>query len=503
MLAAIAIVVVGMLLGLRQVNQFPAFTHAWAQADRYSIVVGFQNNGYDFFHPETLLYNKQFPGWWEVDSENTVTAVDFPIHEYVVALLMAVLGTDAPWVFRGFTLLVSLIGLCFLYLMARRLTDDFIKALLVTLVAMTSPLYVFYFNNYLPSAPALALALVGLWAYVRYFQEGRVGQWNLSVALLALSALVRTSFVVPLVAVCAFELLRILRHESGLRHRWQAPLVAAVAILGYMGWNAHLRADNGSLFLNLLMPPRSWEDVQTVFDEIHWHWRFEYFSRLQHWIVAVACVAAVVLLSIRRRRSNRLSLGWLAGIWWLGEVCFFVAMFRQYQNHDYYFLDSFFLPVLFTFILALRALPAVKGHLPVLVAAVLLVLLGGVMYKEAKHKVADRCWEGDRAYICAQRFRGSDRWLNSLGVPRDARILAFLAYPQNGPFIQMQRKGYTVMGYDENVVSAALSFPFDYIVMENAVYDEQLPLHPDVLRRFHREADNGTLSLFTLVPEEN
>ena len=132
-----------------------------------------------------------------------------------------------------------------------------------------------------------------------------------------------------------------------------------------------------------------------------------------------------------------------------------------------------------------------------------LVVLGCVMYGEAKRKLADRCWEGDRAYLCAQHFKGSDRWLDSLGVPRDARILAFMAYPQNGSFIQMQRKGYTVMEYDENIVSAALSFPFDYIVMENAVYDEQLPLHPEVLRRFHREADNGTISLFTLVCEEN
>lgn len=513
LLAAIVVLLLGLLLGMRQVRSFPAFVHAWAQADRYALAVGFVDNGHDLFHPQTMIYNKQFPHeggytspktWWTVDDGSTVTAVDFPLHEYLISLLMRLFGTTAPWVFRCFTLLVSMVGVCFLALMAQRLTDDWLKTLLVTTVAMTSPLYAYYFANYLPSAPALAVAMVALWAYVTYHRSGRIGYWHMAIALAALATLLRTSYAVMLVALCAFEALRIFRRETSLWSKLPPIVVAVAAIGGYMLWNGHLHDTYGSLFLNYLLPPRSWDDVTTVFDEMHWHWRFDYFSRLQHWLVAVVCVTALVLLIVRRKKGGgRLSLGWLAAIWWLGEVCFFVAMMRQYQNHDYYFLDSFFLPVLFTFVLALQVLPAVKGHLPGVIALVALVVLGCVMYGEAKHKLSDRCWVGDRAYLCAQHFKGSDRWLDSLGVPRDARILAFMAYPQNGSFIQMQRKGYTVMEYDENIVSAALSFPFDYIVMENAVYDEQLPLHPEVLRRFHREADNGTLSLFTLVCEEN
>lgn len=512
LLAAIVVLLLGLLLGLRQVCSFPAFTHAWAQADRYALAVGFVDNGHDLFHPQTMVYNKQFPHegdntspktWWTVDDGSTVTAVDFPLHEYLISLLMRLFGTTAPWVFRCFTLLVSLVGIYFLSLMAHRLTGDWLKALLATVVAITSPFYAYYFANYLPSAPSLALSMAALWAYVVYHQSGRTAYWHLAVALVASAILLRTSYAVLLVALCAFEVLRSLHRETVLWNKLPSLVVAVVAIVGYMLWNGHLRDTYGSLFLNRLMPPRSWDDVHTVLDEMRWHWRFEYFSRLQHWLVAVAAAAALVLLLLKRSKNRSLSLGWLAAIWWLGEVCFFVAMIRQYQNHDYYFLDSFFLPVLFVFILALRALPTVKGHLPVIAAVVALALLGGLMYNEARHKVADRCWEGDRAYLCSQRFEGSGRWLDSLGVPRDARILAFLAYPQNGPFIQMQRKGYTVMEYDEPVVSAALAFPFDYIVMENAVYDEQMLLHPEVLRRFRREADNGTLSLFTLVSEEN
>lgn len=512
LLAAIVVLLLGMALGTPRVRQFPAYIHAWAQADRYALAIGFTENGHDLFHPQTMIYNKQFPHKWTVDNGSTVTAVDFPLHEYVIGWLMCLFGTTAPWVFRGFTLLVSLVGLWLLFLLARRLTGDFFKALLVTVVALTSPLYVYYFNNYLPSAPSLTLSIAALWAYIKYYKEGRRGCWHIAIALVALATLIRSSQAILLIALCVFEVLRILWRWKKERGNMRAevskllsPLLAAVAVVGYMLWNGHLREAYGSLFLNYLMPPRSWEDVRTVFDEIHWHWRFDYFSRLQHWIVAVVCVAAVVVLIARKRGGEELSLGWLAGIWWLGEVCFFVAMFRQYQNHDYYFLDTFFLPILLTFVLALRALPPVKGHLPMLVAAVLLVLLGGVMYNEARHKVADRCWDGDRAYICAQHFADADRWLDDVGIPRDAKLLAFLAYPQNSPFIQMQRKGYTLMMYDENIVNAVRKFPFDYIVVENEVWAQFLDEHPEdeFCRTTERVADNGTLSLLLYHTDVN
>ena len=473
LLAAIVVLLLGMLLGMRQVRSFPAFTHAWAQADRYAMAIGFVENGHDLFHPQTMIYNKQFPHTWMNDDGSTVTAVDLPLHEYIISLLMSLFGTTAPWVFRCFTWLVSLTGVWFLFLTAQRLTDDLFKSLLVAIVALTSPLYAFYFANYMPSAPALALSMAGLWAYIVYHRSGRTGYWHLAVGLVALATLLRTSQAVLLVALCAFEALRILRRETTLWNKLPSLVVAAAAIGGYMLWNSHLRDSYGSIFLNYLLPPRNWEEVSSVFDEMHWHWRFEYFSRLQHWLVAVGCVAAVVLLTVQKKwRSDKLSLGWLVAIWWLGELCFFVAMFRQYKNHDYYFLDSFFLPVLFTFILALRVLPNIKGHIPVAIATVALAVVGGVMYHEAKHKVADRCWEGDRAYICSQHFADSDQWLDQLGVSRDARILAFLAYPQNSPFIQMQRKGYTVMEYDPNIVNAVLQFSYDYLVVENEVYEQ-------------------------------
>ncbi|MBR1784230.1 MAG: glycosyltransferase family 39 protein [Bacteroidales bacterium] len=504
LVAALVVLLIGLCLGLGGINQRPAFVHAWAQADRYALALGFVDNGHDLLHPQTAVRNKQFPGTWMIDYGNTVTAVDLPLHEYVVSLLMSLFGTTAPWVFRLLTLLVSMVGMWLLCLLAWRLTGDAAKSLLVVVVGMTSPLYAYYFANYLPSAPALAMAMGGLCAYAAYRDNGRLACWNAAVLLVALASMVRTSQAVLLVAMCLFEGARVVRRESTLRGRWPVVVVAAVAMIVCSLWNMHLRSRYGSLFLNYLTPPRSLGDVAGVLRYVRVHWIFDYFSLVQYWIMAAALVGAVVAWFARRKRGVgvRLSLWWLAAVWWLGELCFFVAMMMQYRNHDYYFLDSFFLPALFVFSLALKALPSPRLRLWPAVSLALVAALAVPMIVGCQRSLHLRCWDGDRAYVTAQRFEGSAQWLDEVGVPRDATILAFMAYPQNGPLVQMGRQGYSVFEYDDNILNAVMQFPFDYVVMEDAAYAEAVGLRPDLARCMVRLAGNGSISLYDYNPQD-
>ncbi len=499
-LAAVAIIVLSLVLGLRTINDYPAHIHAWAQGDWYAISLGFQNNGFDLFHPETNIYNKQFPGWWKVDYGNTVTSVDFPIHGYIIALLMKIFGTTAPWVYRGWTLLCSVVGLWFLFLLGRRLTSSTVKSLLVVTIAATSPLYVYYFNNFLVSAPALALVSIGLWAYVKYYQADKGRCWNLSIAFLTLATMMRTSHAVVLMAVFLFELLRVFRKESHFLKRLPAVVVSLVLIIGYMLWNAHLRNLNGSLFLNELAPPHSWDDVVNVHDNVRERWMYRYFSKLQQIIIAIIAGLALIGIPLWRRRrkemqSGKLNIGFLLLIWFVGEVAFCVAMMRQFVDHDYYFLDSLFLPVLFLMFFALRQLPQLRRWIA-LVGWVALILLAGTMYNNAKHEMIKTTAEKDRSVECFANYEESDVWLDEQGVLRDARILSLFSYPQNTPFIQMGRKGYSLMWFDKDIVEQALNFPYDYIVVEDCRVRELFNIKEyGFMKYMRRISGNGRISL--------
>jgi len=130
---------------------YPSHIHAWAQADRYAIALGFINNGFNFFKPETFIFNHQFPNDWLVAGPATITSVDFPIHEYFIAIIMKLAGTQSPFIFRLYTLCYSLLGFFFLYKTVYLLSKDYFKSLLFMLFAWLSPLLVYYQSGFLPT----------------------------------------------------------------------------------------------------------------------------------------------------------------------------------------------------------------------------------------------------------------------------------------------------------------------------------------------------------------
>lgn len=503
-IAALSFLALGLALQCPYINEFPAYIHAWAQADWYSIAVGYVDNGLDFFHPETMIYNKQYPGHWAVASASTITSVDFPIHEYVVALLMKVVGTTDPWVFRLWTLIVSFVGLFFLYKTCFELTDDWVKSLLVPCVAITAPTYAYYFSGFLPAIPAFAVATIGLYCYIRYRNSDRLPFFHCAVAFLTLAMLMRTTFAIAFIATMAFELLRVLKKESALKGKIPSVAMAVLLYLAYFLWNAHLRGAHGSLFLNDLMPAKSMEECAIVFDNIRQRWLYSYFQlgqqRLIKLVVVVGLLCALVRLVLLKYHKvplhpRRLSIWWLCAIYLFGCACFAIAMLHQFTDHDYYFIDSFFLPLLLLLMAGLAELPKINNYWVCLCAFALVVWLVQPMYMEAHHSQKNRRSADDTALLCAQHFCGSDEFLDQAGVAPDAKILTLFAYPQNTPFILMHRKGYSVMWHDYDIVHNAIHFDYDYIVIENDAFRDNFEGHNDILQHLKPISRNASITL--------
>ena len=213
-IALIFIILSGLFIQWSYMNEFPSFIHAWSQTDRYAIALGFVNNDLDFFHPETFIYNKQFPHQWSVPHETTITSVDFPILEYVVAIIMKISGDTSPWIFRMCSLIVAFIGMFFLYKLTFIITKDWIKSVFVVAVAMTSPVYAYYYNGFIPSIPALTFMIIAFYCYLKYLNDNEKKLFIITIVFCTLSVLVRTSFAVAYVALLGFEFLRILMKET-------------------------------------------------------------------------------------------------------------------------------------------------------------------------------------------------------------------------------------------------------------------------------------------------
>lgn len=396
---------------------------------------------------------------------------------------MKLFGTTSPWVFRVWTLLWALLGLCFLYKVSYLLTNDGAKSLLVSSIAITSPVMAYYMNGFLPGIPALSLSIIGFWFYLSHLESGVKRSFYLGIAFLTLATLIRTTFAIALITVLCFELLRIFRKESTFLDKLPAVLGAICAYLLCFFWNRHLTQLHGTIFLNQLLPAESWQDARELIDEAYQHWKYHYFQHFHYWLFLVVAVVAVTVIIYRvfGKKSPKqetpakkpLSLWWLPLIQLFGCVLFTIAMMQQIEHHDYYFIDTFFLPVLLMLVLLLRNLPKPKRIILVDAEYLLAIALLALMSNNVSDMQVSRRASENYALLSHNNYQNSDLLLDSLGISDDAKVLCLYGYAQNGPFIDMQRKGFIVMEDKDELLEAAFRFPFDCVVIEN----EKLQIH--------------------------
>ena len=499
-IAAVVIVVLGAWFQKEYINDFPSHTHAWAQADRYALALGFIRNDFNFFEPETFVYNHQFPDDWEVPSPTTITAVDFPMHDFVPAIFMKLLGTSALWVFRIYVLLYSFIGLFFLFKTAKLLTANFYKSVFVVIFAATSPVFVYYQNGFLPTIPSLANAIIGVYFYIKYLANNKNPDFNLSMLFLTLGALSRTTFAIPLIAILGLEFLRVLRRKSSVLPKIIPVLAAALVLFGYFFYNNYLRAHYGSIFLNHILPARSIQEFIDIIIIVKEKWLLQYFSAGHYLILLSLMIAAIALAAAKKRRIATLSqtVLFLTAIMLIGSIAFALLMFRQFAAHDYYFLDIFFLPILMFLIIILSVFPTLKAKWADGAYAIMVLLVSIPLVIHAGNSQTIRRTTGywDRTAATVNNFKNADAYLDSLGVAADAKMLVIDAYAPNIPFILMNRKGFAVMSPKTENIQNALSWDYDYIVMQNEFFLSDIySSFPEIIYKTKKKWDNGRIMI--------
>lgn len=487
----------------KYINEFPSHIHAWAQSDRYALSLGFLENGFNFFKPQTFVYNHQFPDKWEVPSEKTITAVDFPIHDYIPALLMKITGSTSPWVFRMYILMYSFLGLFFLFKLAFSITKDYLKSTFTVLFAATSPVFVYYQSGFLPTIPSLSNAIIGIFFYYKYLQKNKNQHFWGSIIFLTMSALSRTTFAIPIVTVLSIEFIRIIRKESPFIAKILPVMVSVALLLSYYLYNGYLRKLYGSIFLNHLLPAESFDQVKEILTYIYHNWLFQYLS-IYHYLILIILSFAGIFFLIRRKSNLKrpeIYFGLLIGSYFCGCLFFFFFMIQQFPAHDYYFIDTFYLPLNLFLILLLSLIPPTeKRGIRVIQIAFgslisIILLIQPIKLQEQRRETG--FWDKTEATI--NNYHHSSHFLDSLGIAKSSKILVLDAVAPNIPFLLMQRKGFAVMDTKKENLERALEWDFDYIVIQNEYFisDIYTP-YPAIVSKLDKIADNGKISICTL-----
>jgi len=501
------IISLGFIFHYKYINEFPSHIHAWAQSDRYAIAIGFVKNDLDLFHPQTFVMNKQFPDEFKIPTDNSVTAVDFPIHDYVPALIMKTLKTTSPWCFRIYILLYSFIGLFFLFRLSTFFTKDIIKSIFLIIFTATSPVFVYYQSGFLPTIPSLANAYIGLYFYFKNIKTKKAINFYLSILFLTLAALSRTSFAIILITIFCVEFLKFFKIKKVEINKLMPILVSILILFAYFLYNNYLRNIYGSMFLNHILPPSNFEDVKLISNTIYDKWIFQYFSGI-HYLIFILILLAVIIIALKNKIfiDNIQRVGILILIIMLiGNIIFSVLMMKQFAYHDYYFLDTFYIPVILLFLILLSLIPDYNFKYKNVFLTIFLVSICIVLISNAINSQNDRRkkMSYSNSALMIHNFHKSKEFLDSLKISREAKILVIDAYAPNIPFILMDRKGFVVMTTSYKNIKEALSWNYDYIILHNVLFMSDIyKNYPEIISKIERIGDNGKVSVFKLMSKE-
>lgn len=491
-------ILIGVFFHWSYISEYPSYIHAWAQADHYSITLGFLDNGLNFFKPQTLMYNHQFPDWWTTTTETGITSVDFPLHHYIPAIIMNVLGTHSPIISRLYIFLYSLVGLLGVYKLVYLFSKNYLRALFVVLFAATSPVFIYYQAGFFPSIPSLANTILGIYFYFNYLQFSKRKHFHISIILLTLAALSRTTFIIPLIAIFSNEFLRIIYKKTDWKSKLLPLIISIGTIVGYFFYNVYLRETYSSIFIGYLLPPESLLDLWNVMKEVYVNWFWQYLSIYQYGFLFLLLVG---LLINRAKIKTPNFVNWVlifVLILLFGLLLFTIAMSHAYIYHDYYFLDTFYLPVIILVSLGCSYFPKINKTIWQYVSfsmagLVILMFCKGAYDNQLKRRTYN---EYDMATFTKVSYEGSEDFLTELGVLLEDKILAIDICAPNLPFVMMGRRGHGIYKPTEENIVSAFKWDFDYVVTQNGYFlDRTYANYPDILNHLTVIGNNGRITV--------
>lgn len=479
----------------------PMAIHLWAAADWYALALGFLDNGMDFFHPQVNQLNLQFPGSLSPDELQGITSVDFPLNPYIVAWGMKLLGTNSPMVYRTYTLLLSLVGLFFLFKAAFLRTHSFGLAAFLVVFVRFQPSYAYYMDGFMPTQNALSTFFIALYFLSSYSIHHKNRTLIFAVLFMSLAGLMRLPFTIPLIALFGTFFLTSVCQKKLYLIPLMSSFFGLLVIMLYFLYNKSLSFVYGSVFLNEIMPPRN------VYDFV-FYWVGGILKNSVS-VLPAAHLFMCILLSILLFRKYETAELWkndkgvivFVAISLIGAFMYSLLMARQLWAHDYYFND-FFLPVLLLYLLwalGKELYPSNKIRQVVLVLFLASAFQTAFLWQKSAYTIG---MTERPEIISTYNFDGADTFLDELQVSGDATLLVVGTFAPSIPGNATHRKCFGVRIPEKNAISVALSLPFDYIITQNNFYKDVLEVYPDWERETKPVATNGKITLHLLRSSE-
>lgn len=457
----------------------PNGIHVIRQTDSLSFVSQYYNNGFHFFQPANF----------NLASLEGRAACEFPLYYYVISCLYLIFGIT-PALLKIAHVITVYIGVVYFVRLAKIELNHLVLALFSGLFFFTSTVFNDYSFNYLPDAEALGLTLIGIYHY-RQYQKKRINRnLHFGTILFLLAGLVKVTYLIYPIAFAVYELAAtfLLKKEKDSKVSVGMLVHVGITLVLVAMWNLYMLHYNelyhSDYYLTQIKPiwALTGEQIHGVWDAMIYVWNSAYMSHPSMFVL----VLLILVQFIFYRRGNK-ELLLLNSILLLGNLCYFLLFFRQFQEHDYYMLVMFPMIALYVIngLITLQSMKVWKRKYVKegVMMFLILILVYGVRYSGLQ--LDDRRnLEENRLAEMGFAVRDNRSLILSFTSDPNATFIVAPDPAPNASLFYLNRMGWTIKDEDkitENWIHRLQQKGADYIILPENYNTTKLFNAPKVL----------------------
>jgi hypothetical protein len=503
------LVFISLLYGYhKSIVKGPYSIHQWRQVDGLSYAQNFHKGDASFFESEVH---------WLSEEGNGKTVSEFPIIYYLVSILWTIFGKSHIWL-RVINVLLVYIGLFSLFKISMDLVKSFFWACFIPIFLFTSPILIYYGNNFLMNAPAFGLALTGASLLIRYFfikNKQKYLYWGVFVFVLA--GLLKVTALISLVAILAVWLINIISKQKIFKFKNEnnkyriietiAFLFITIIVFIWYKYTSSYNAQNISgMFLQDIFP--IWDlDKEAINDILLnlYHNLVPYYFN----ITALSVIFGLFVSLFFMKKYISKYMFAIVIITLIGIILFMLLWFKAFTVHDYYMINLLiFIPfVLLTFITALSktkmSFLLYNRKFKIFTCIALAFLIYNSAIKTRIRYDANQFWVKHSVIVeksnidywkwyhwnyttTYKALESITPYLRSLNIEREDRVISIPDQSPNITLYLMDQRGYTDFGYSgyqgKERIEHFISLGAKYLIINDASF-----LEKDYLKSFQRK----------------
>jgi hypothetical protein len=439
----------------------PQGSHIWRQADCMAMAQNYRQFRLPFFQPE--IYNLQ--------SVHGKVAGEFPVLYFFSANF-----SNPAFALRLTDTLIFIAGIIAAYFVAFYFLQRRLLSIFCSLLLFTSPLLVFYGNNFLSDVPALSFAFIGWAIFLHSFNKNSA---FLLVAFIffTFSVLLKASHVCSLGMCVIFSLM----HENKKGNKVAVFVFIFFSLLISILWYQYAISYNTKYhdtYYFLRVSPvwnLSLYDIGLGIWRMTVSWSKSYFWRPTS---VLLILSAYFLWKYRRKLDGELRL--LIAVSFMLTLLYVIFFYQKMIGHEYYY-TAFYVFVLFGLVGIIKIYNYFYAENVFSHTALFIFLLFNIIYCKnfVSEKLTDNLYNGYLSSTEMQDFLTKNR------VTEDKIILSIPDESTNKTLYLLKRKGYTNFNNMETILRERKA---DFLILSNAGMLNNPGLKPylnDSLGNFH------------------